>query len=133
VKSERTYIPKRLALRWRIDYVGRRPIFGAWSSDKILAKPHSGKPNIREVMIEGSDLVTGEIRILARAPGFEWLAFRWRLAGAIPVGALSHGITEIRMEGAIHGLTLVTQEEMATVFIDGKVKLEPNPDWKKKK
>lgn len=122
-KHEGSYIPRRLALRWRIDYVGRRPIFGAWSSTKIMAKPHSGKPNIKEVMIEASDLVTGEIRTLARCPGHEWLEFRWVLAGPLMI--------DTKMEGAIHGLTIVTQQELATVFVDGKTAKKINLAWRK--
>lgn len=133
IDSQRNYLPRRVALRWRLDYAGCRPLFGAWSSDVVLAWPHTGKPNLIRATIEASDLVTGEVRPLANCPGSEWLEFRWIRAVGLPIAQLQAGPkgAPIKVSGAIHGLTIVTQLEMAHVFIDGSAKREPNRAWRK--
>lgn len=118
----RTFVERRLALRWRLDYAGRRPVFGAWSSEKIMAFPHVGKPNITKASIEATDLVTGEVRTLASCPGYEWIGFRWIYVATLRAG---------KNPGVIHGLSIETQLEMANVYIDGKVRMEPNRAWRK--
>lgn len=127
----RFFIPRRLALRWRIDFAGRRPVFGAWSSDVVTTFPYRGRPKILKVSIEASDLETGEVRCLASCPGYEWLGIRWKRTLALPIGQNKGGET-VAGKGAIHGVQLVTQLEIATVYVDGKVQLEPNREWRKK-
>lgn len=129
---ERHFLPKRLALRWMIEFAGRRPVFGAWSSDVVSTFPYRGNVTIRKVSIQGSDLETGEIRTLASCPGHEWVGVRWKSLASLNFAHMKTNGKGVS-PGTIHGLQLVTQLEIATVYVDGRVTLEPNREWRSKK
>lgn len=123
---------KRLALRWMIEFAGRRPVFGAWSSDIVSTFPYRGNVKIRKVSIQASDLTTGVVETLAHCPGDEWVGVRWMMVAPLAIGKMKTEGGKTVCPGSIYGLQLVTKLEIATVLVNGRVTLEPNREQRSK-
>jgi hypothetical protein len=137
----RLYVEPKVDLRWALDYQDRPTRAGMWNrGSRVLAEMAAGQPQtgIVRARVEAKDCASRKIFTIAECPGEDWIEFRWIAAGPMPVrstrcekvakriAADAGGPVEIRFEGTVQGMTLVSRHAKETVFRDGKRSCEPN-------
>ena len=118
-------------LRWRYDYpekvvrgmwsnAGENPANQAWSNNK---------EGLVRAIIEGKDLKTKEIKVLAECPGEDFRVFQWVASVRMPGGAPAGG--SVTIAGSIIGMKLLTRDEELTILDTGLGKARPLPESEK--
>ena len=103
-------------LRWRFDYLDRPTKYGQWSRPATLVSDMAyaqHKEGIVRASVEGKDVETREVRILAECDGWDFVNFQWMAefrAGSDGYGSHRHV-----------GLKLVTRENWIEVYVRGGI------------
>lgn len=121
-------------LRWRFDFQTGSSRFGMWSQPGNIAEAGAWRQtksglHIVRAIVEAKHYVKRTTHVLAECSGqdfvmFEWLAF----ARLNPLGIKGSGTPHT----TLGGLSIVTREEIVTVFVNGEIKRAPRPDVHKK-
>jgi hypothetical protein len=109
-----------LKLRWRFNYKGNRPsIVGDWNNvdqdERAGKRPSWAQPkaNLHSAVVEAL-LPDGSVLTVAETPGDKFRNFEWIAEVQIRSG---------KVEPSIVGLSLVTENEVAEIFANGRTKL----------
>lgn len=109
--------PRRFRLRWRFDYANRPSKFGQWDrdADRIDEKACSQlKEGLLRACVEGKDVGSKDIVILAECDGWDFVNFKWNaeFRGSFQTGQGAHRHV---------GMKLVTREKELDVSFEGRV------------
>lgn len=124
-------INHELLLRWRFVFSDHKPDkFGMWSQAGTCEHTKAwaiNKENLAYAIIETKNQFTREIRQPIVCEGWDFVNFQWESAVGFN---LSSGLNKKRA-GSILGLSIVTRDKKATVYIDGKIKTRERRDEEK--
>lgn len=118
--------PKRLMLRWRLDYRGRTTRYGAWdyasglAEDTAAAQPRDG---LSRAWVEAKDVFTGEIFPMVEVEGSAYVACRGVGYALLPLS--SGNVERLRPTTRVIGIALWTADEKITAFVSGNITREP--------
>lgn len=114
----------RYTLRWRFDYLTRPSKAGMWGLttrnkvDSAWSQPRDG---MIRACIEGKNLRTREIKMLAECRGCDFRVFQWLATALCPI--FPGGTRSLKSK--LVGLKMLTRDEQVTVLYDGSVQVEP--------
>jgi len=113
-------VEKKYDLRWRFDYLNRPTKKGKWSSpgnSPELQAWRQNKENIVRACIEGQDVETQQVVILAECDGHDFINFQWEAVAIFRDASLKFG----KPMHALSGLKLITREKEVSVNSAGQV------------
>lgn len=106
-------------LRWRFDFADRPSRMGMWSQSGTRDEDKASFVNTTGLVrasIEGKDVVTRAVKVLAECDGHDYVVFKWNAA------FISHG-NFTTGQHVLTGLKLVTRDFELDVFPSGDVKI----------
>lgn len=104
-------------LRWRFQYADGKPdVYGQWNGTAIAAWSVD-KTNLLYALIEGEKFGHWTQKVLVRVPGQIFATAKWVAGTSVLMGGGDVKSTPAE----IVGLTLQTNDEAITAFIDGSV------------
>ncbi len=106
-------------LRWRFDFADRPSKMGMWSQSGTRDEDKASFVNTTGLVrasIEGKDIATREVKVLAECDGHDYVVFKWN-AAFISTGSFATG------QHVLTGLKLVTRDFELDVFPSGDVKI----------
>jgi len=110
-----------LELRWRFEYSdGTRPRYGQWTkaaTNQNEMAAFQKKTNLARAMIETKDRITKKVSVAVHCKGEDFVRFKWAAIAIAPAFGPVRG--EMVLDCQNVGLTIVTRELQATVYIDG--------------
>lgn len=118
-------------LRYRLDFNNRASIFGHWNrpeqdfSKQLWAIKKHG---LTRVSIEGERNHKWTVHTLLEVDGHEYASMRW--VNVMSIGGWNSG--KWAGQGDIVGLTILTNDKAASVFIDGSTDLRSLNEYEKK-
>lgn len=121
---------KKFDLRWRFDFAARPEKYGKWSApgNTPEVKAHlQMKEGLTRASIEGRDVETGAIGVIAECDGHDFVNFQW-MACAMAPGAAVGVVRPLHM---LVGLKIVTREWHLCAYADGRLIKRPRPDAEK--
>jgi len=116
-------------LRWRFEYFDGKPARrGPWdrssnSPDEMAA--FVSKENLAAALIEGEDMTSWEVTVLAEVTGADFCNFEW-IAGA------AYGLSSGGMYYELLGLKIRARDKVISVLRDGSVTEADRPETDKK-
>ena len=122
---------KKYDLRWRFDYLNHPTKKGKWSSpgnSPELQAWRQNKENLTRAGIEGQDVETQQIVVLAECDGHDFVNFQWEAVAIFQDGSLRSG----KAIHALSGLKILTRENEISVNSRGQVVTRPRTDNEKK-
>lgn len=125
--------PDSYLLRWRFDFQNAAPRFGMWSDPGNIEQAGAWRQTkaglvVTRASVEGKHTWKRTTHTLAEVDKsdfvmFEWLAF----AKLNPLGLKGSGTPYT----TLGGLSIVTREDIITVFVSGEVRKSKRPDGHK--
>lgn len=122
---------KKYDLRWRFDFAGRASKWGKWSSpgqSPELKAWSNNKEGLVRACIEGQDVETQSVSVLAECDGHDFVNFQWEAVAMMP----ANRIGQVKPIHALVGLKLVTRDEEICVASSGGVSRRIRPECEKK-
>lgn len=124
---------RRYLLRWRFDFGNGRPEkYGQWSRPATRNEDMAAfvnKDGIVRAAIEGKDIETREVRVLAECDGWDFVNFQWMAEARMGFGAAAPGPLAAHR---LVGLKLVTREVELQVNEAGDVHVAARSEEDKK-
>ncbi len=121
--NEVLQLPKKYLLRWRFDYKDDKPtkrgmFNNSGPQNDLETKAWNKNTNVKFAIIEGKDIQTREIIVLAECLGEDFVNFEWIAA----VDAFKKGVSAM-----ICGLQIRTRDHVLKVFDTGETHLMARP------
>lgn len=116
IVNQRKFYEEKYLLRWRFEYKDHAPRYGAWSSQGTTKELYAWcqpKENLSVAIIEGKDVKSRLIKPLLVCEGHNFVNFEWVAFASIAMQGSQ------KVTGSIQGLTIVSRDMRATIFIDG--------------
>ena len=110
-------------LRWRFDFSDKPAKYGMWSQTATRDEDKASFVNTTGLVrasVEGKDITTREVKVLAECDGHDYVLFKWNAA------FISHGSFSAGRQ-VLTGLKLMTRDLELDVFPSGEVKVEARP------
>lgn len=120
-------VQRKIRLRWRFEYTNRPARWGGW--DGVLPQGDPGtaalqpKDGLKWAIIEGESIFTQEGFRIVEIPGADYAHTQWEgHVRSLPFGWAEAAVT---FTPKIHGMSMWTNQEKITAFIDGRVTRRP--------
>jgi hypothetical protein len=107
-------------LRWRFDYLSRPSKAGMWAlttNNPVDCAWSQPKDGLVRASIEGKNIKTKEIEVLAESRGQDFRVFQWLATALCPI--FHNGDSVLR--STLVGLKLLTSDDEVSVMCDGSV------------
>lgn len=117
-------IARQFRLRWRFDFADGRIKRGVWNGASPRAEDGAwavNKTGLLKALVEGEDIASSELHVLAEAPGPDYVSASWEAYSRMPGGGLPPGMNAVKLRPVIAGLTLILRDEAVSVYVDGRV------------
>lgn len=121
--------PPKYRLRWRFDYLDKTAKWGMWGHPGPKGDNHTkawchNRGKVVRACIEGKDIVTQQIVVLAECDGHDFVNFEWAAAASLP-GIIAPGFGSLKPRSRVVGLTLVTREWRIEIIDTGEFERKP--------
>lgn len=116
-------IARQFRLRWRFDFADGRCKRGVWNGASPRHEDGAwavNKTGLLKALVEGEDIATSEMSVLAEADGPDYVSAQWEAYSRVP-GSMNPRVGALKLRPTISGLTLVLRDEAVSVYVDGRV------------
>ena len=119
---------RKFSLRWRFDFALSPSIYSCWdySAPGFEAWRYGQKEGLIRASIEGKNLLTREVMVLAECTNDDFCLFQWN---AIAGATLGH---QGKLQSYNVGLTMVMRRENVTILIDGSAQVTARSEAEQK-
>lgn len=122
IRSTTLYCKNAVDVRWRLEYSNKPAKFGMWNNPGVDTYSYASfqdRDGLVYACIEVKDIVTRQLKVLARCSAADYEQHRWIAAAPMPLKS-----SGLKVEGGVQGMTLVTRDQKLHVYKDGLVKIE---------
>ena len=122
-------------LRWRFDFTDGRPSkYGIWNHPGVGqndSAQYCNTSNLARACIEGKDILTKEVRIIAECDGYNFCLFKYQAATRFGFNPRPSPTGKIPARTDLIGLVLVTRDQECLVLTDGSTQLWNRSEYEK--
>ena len=116
----RDYLTRLCDIRWRFDYPDRC-VVPDWNDHREGHAESVDKTDLVSASIEIKDKKTGEVRIIAMCPRWEFKGFKWIATVGHPFNGF--GKQGVQITPSIQGIELYTIDKIVRFYIDGRMSI----------